>query len=65
MSNIQFSYFTVDHIIVYIFLIAMLLAGLFVGCKIKDIKEYSIASKNYGTTVLLLTLFGYFFRRSK
>ena len=51
MSNLS-----IDHIIVYGFLMIVLLVGLFAGRKIKDMRDYSLANNNYGTGVILLTL---------
>ncbi|MCP3660509.1 MAG: hypothetical protein GY830_09455 [Bacteroidetes bacterium] len=54
LNNI--TYLSIDHIIVYIFLISILLAGLYVGRKIKNMRDYSLANKNFGTSILLLTM---------
>ncbi len=56
LNSSYINYLSFDHIIVYIFLLSMLIAGLYVGRKVKDIKDYSIANKNFGTSVLLLTM---------
>ena len=52
----QINYFSLDHLIVYGFLLSILVVGLYVGRKVKNIREYSIANKSYGTSVLLLTM---------
>ena len=44
-----------DHLIVYAFLLLTLLVGLWAGRGIKDIKEYAIANKMYGTGILTIT----------
>ena len=49
------SAFSIDHIIVYTFLAATLLIGLWAGRGIKNIREYAIANKMYGTGVLTIT----------
>ncbi len=45
------NYLSIDHIIVYGFLIIVLLVGLLAGRKIKDIKDYALANKSYGSGV--------------
>src|SRR5690349_15567962 len=47
---------TIDQIIVITFLIITLVVGLWAGKGIKDIKDYAIANKSYGTPILLMTL---------
>ena len=47
--------FSIDHLIVYTFLAATLLIGLWAGRGIKNIREYAIANKMYGTGVLTIT----------
>ncbi len=47
---------TIDHFIVYAFLLLTLLIGLWVGRKIKDFQEYALANKIYGTGLLTITL---------
>ncbi|MCP3659844.1 MAG: hypothetical protein GY830_05820 [Bacteroidetes bacterium] len=54
--NINSNAFSLDHFIVYVFLILMLLVGIYAGKKIKSIREYSIGNRNFGTGVLVLTL---------
>ncbi|MEM7382852.1 MAG: hypothetical protein AAF400_00810 [Bacteroidota bacterium] len=48
-------YFTLDHLIVGGFLLLTLLIGLLAGRRIKDIREYAIANRVYGTSVLTIT----------
>ncbi|MEM7383198.1 MAG: sodium:solute symporter family protein, partial [Bacteroidota bacterium] len=45
-----------DHLIVYTFLAITLIVGLWAGRGIKDIREYAIANKQFGTGALTLTL---------
>jgi Na+/proline symporter/signal transduction histidine kinase len=56
------NYFTVDHIVVYFFLLLTLLVGIASGRNIKTVREYAIADKGYSTTfitiTILATLFG-------
>ncbi|MEL6413101.1 MAG: hypothetical protein AAFQ08_03180, partial [Bacteroidota bacterium] len=49
------NYFSIDHLIVYAFLLITLCIGLWAGRGIKDIREYAIANKMYGTGVLTVT----------
>jgi Na+/proline symporter len=49
------NYLSVDYLIVYAFLIITLVIGLRAGRGIKDIREYALANKMYGTGVLVLT----------
>jgi SSS family solute:Na+ symporter len=46
---------SVDALIVYTFLLITLLVGLWAGRGIKDIREYAIANKVYGTGILTIT----------
>ena len=48
-------HFGIDHFIVGSFLLITLLIGLLAGRGIKDIREYAIANKMYGTGVLTIT----------
>ncbi|MEL6413093.1 MAG: hypothetical protein AAFQ08_03135, partial [Bacteroidota bacterium] len=50
------NYWDLDHQIVYGFLLLTLLYGLYVGRNNKDIADYAIARKSYGTSTLVLTL---------
>ncbi len=49
-------YLSIDHLIVGSFLLLTLLIGLRAGRGIKDIREYAIANKQFGTGALTLTL---------
>jgi Na+/proline symporter len=49
------NYLNVDYLIVYAFLLITLIIGLRAGKGIKDIREYTLANKMYGTGTLLLT----------
>jgi Na+/proline symporter len=48
------NYFGIDFIIIYAFLAITLVTGIYVGRSIKDIKEYAIANRAYGTGVLII-----------
>ncbi len=52
----KIGHFSFDNMIVYGFLLIILAVGIYAGRKVKDIKDYSIANKKYGTGILLLTL---------
>ncbi|MCG8340386.1 MAG: sodium:solute symporter family protein, partial [Cytophagales bacterium] len=49
-------YLSLDHCIVYLFLLLIAVVGWYVGRKNKDITEYAIANKMFGTLVLTITL---------
>ncbi|XWN35228.1 MAG: HD domain-containing protein [Roseivirga sp.] len=49
------NYLSIDHLIVYAFLLITLAIGLWAGRGIKDIREYAIANKQFGTVALVLT----------
>jgi SSS family solute:Na+ symporter len=49
------QYLSIDYLIVYAFLAITLIIGLRAGRGIKDIREYAIANKMYGTVTLTLT----------
>ena len=49
------NYLSIDYLIVYAFLLITLIIGLRAGRGIKDIREYAIANKMYGTWALVLT----------
>ncbi|MEL6412582.1 MAG: hypothetical protein AAFQ08_00475, partial [Bacteroidota bacterium] len=51
----EVNYFDIDHWIVYVFLAGILYVGLRVGRGVKDMNDYAIAGKSYGTTTLVLT----------
>ncbi len=48
-------YFSLDHWIVYAFLLITLGVGLWAGRGTKDLQEYAIANRVYGTGVLTIT----------
>lgn len=48
--------FTVDHIIVYIFLAITLAVGIYYSRGIQTVKSYAIADKQYNPTILAITL---------
>jgi Na+/proline symporter len=50
------NYLSIDALIVSGFLLLTLLVGLWPGKGIKDIHEYAIANKMYGTGVLTMTI---------
>jgi Na+/proline symporter len=50
------QYLGIDYLIVYAFLAVTLAIGLRAGRGIKDIREYAIANKTFGTGALVLTL---------
>jgi Na+/proline symporter len=45
----------VDHLIVYVFLLATLAVGMWAGRGIKDIREYAVGNRMYGISVLVFT----------
>ncbi len=47
---------TVDYIIIVIYLIVIILIGLYAGRGLKTIKEYAVANQSYGAFVLMATL---------
>jgi SSS family solute:Na+ symporter len=49
------NYLSIDYLIVYAFLFITLVIGLRAGRGIKDIREYAIANKTFGTGALVLT----------
>ncbi len=49
------DYLSIDHLIVYGFLLITLIVGLKSGKGIKSMREYTIANKMYGTSVLVPT----------
>ncbi len=48
-------YLSLDHLIVYAFLLITLIVGILAGRGIKNMREYVIGNKMYGTTALVLT----------
>lgn len=49
------NYFSIDYLIVYAFLAITLFIGLWAGKGVKDIRDYAIANKSFGTGALVLT----------
>ncbi|MCG8340332.1 MAG: hypothetical protein MI674_03600, partial [Cytophagales bacterium] len=49
------NYFTLDHVIVYLFLLATLLVGWYVGRKNKTIDDYALGRRTFSTSVLVMT----------
>ncbi|XWN35268.1 MAG: HD domain-containing protein [Roseivirga sp.] len=49
------NYLSTDHLIVYAFLLITLAIGLWAGRGIKDIREYAIGNRTFGTAALVLT----------
>ena len=49
------NYMSLDYCIVYAFVCATLVIGYLAGRGIKDIREYAIANKSFGTAALVLT----------
>jgi len=47
--------FGIDYLIVYVFLLITLVLGLRAGGGIKDMREYALANKKFGTVALTLT----------
>ncbi len=50
------QYLSIDYLIVYAFLAITLVIGIRAGRGVKDIREYAIANKSFGTGALVLTL---------
>jgi SSS family solute:Na+ symporter len=50
------GYFSLEHILVYLFLGITLIVGLWTGRKVKDIKDYALANRMYGSGVLTMTI---------
>ncbi len=49
------NYFSIDLIIIYVFLFITLAIGLWAGRGVKDVREYATANRVYGTGVLTIT----------
>jgi Na+/proline symporter len=49
------NYFSTDYLIVYAFLLITLVIGLRAGRGIKDMREYVLANRRFGTVALVLT----------
>lgn len=58
-------YFSLDSAIIYIFLIATLALGLWVGRGTKTLREYAIADQMYGVGVLTMTILATYVTASK
>jgi Na+/proline symporter len=52
---LKMTYLSTDHLIVYAFLLITLVIGLRAGRGIKDIREYALANRSFGTVALVLT----------
>jgi len=52
-----FSAVNADHLIVYIYLFAMLVLGIWAGRGVNDMKDYAVANHSYSPMVMMLTLF--------
>lgn len=50
------SFFSLDYLIVYAYLIITLIVGLHAGRKTKDTSDYAIAGKSFAKPVIMLTL---------
>jgi Na+/proline symporter len=48
-------YLSPDYLIVYVFLLITLMIGLWSGKRIKNVREYIVANKSFGTMALVLT----------
>ncbi len=49
------SYLSVDHLIIYAILLITVIIGFRTGRGVKDIREYAIANRMFGTAALVLT----------
>ena len=49
------QYLSIDHLIIYAFLIATLWLGIRAGRGVKDVREYVVANKSFGVGALVLT----------
>ena len=49
------NYFSLDHILVYLFLLFTLLVGWYVGRKNKTIDDYALGRRTFSTSVLVMT----------
>ena len=50
------SYFTTPHLIVYAFLLANLVLGLWMARGVKTLKDYALANRSLGAGVITMTL---------
>ena len=48
-------YFSLDHILVYLFLLIILVVGFLVGRVNKDIQEYALGGRSFATITLVIT----------
>ena len=49
------QYLSIDYLIIYAFLAITLFIGIRAGRGVKDIGDYAIANKSFGTGALVLT----------
>ncbi|MCG8340482.1 MAG: hypothetical protein MI674_04410, partial [Cytophagales bacterium] len=49
------NYFSLDHMLVYLFLLIMLVVGFLVGRANKDINEYALGGRSFATITLVIT----------
>ena len=49
------NYFSLDHILVYLFLLIILVVGFLVGRVNKDIQEYALGGRSFATITLVMT----------
>ena len=49
------GYFSLDHILVYLFLLVTLAVGWYVGRKNKTINDYALGGRKFSTSVLVMT----------
>ena len=47
--------FNIDHLIVYIYLLAMLVVGIIAGKGVKTMKDYSIANRSFTNGIMMVT----------
>ena len=55
----------VDHLVIYAFLLVTLIVGFWAGKGIKDVREYAIANRQFGTGVLTMTTLATYITGSK
>jgi SSS family solute:Na+ symporter len=48
-------YLSIDHLVVYFFLLITLIVGFWAGRGVKDIKDYALGNRAFGTVALVLT----------
>lgn len=49
------NYFSLDHLLVYLFLLIILVVGFLVGRANKDIDDYALGGKSFATITLVIT----------